>query len=252
MKYWKPSMKRAWLDCARRGRAWPLCRLAILWLVVVTAGCKSMQISGYQLGPSYRPTNVYRRNDALPLEIKRVAVLPLSATSSTPLLEAGIEALEPVLYAELEKTKRFEVIPVSPEQLRQWTGQTAWRADELLPPDLFERLRQGTGCDAVLFSQLTRYQPYQPLAIGWKFSLIEKPEAAVPPGNGVPLILWSADEVLDAGDPEVTNAARAYYSQHLRNEAPLADASTVLSSPARFGQYTLGTLLGTLPQRRNH
>jgi len=46
------------------------------------------------------------------------------------------EALEPLLYAELEKCKRFEVIPVSPEQLKQWTGKIGWRADEPLPPDI--------------------------------------------------------------------------------------------------------------------
>jgi hypothetical protein len=248
-------MKRALLSVLTERRGRLIRGLLPVWLVVMAAGCKSFQISGYQLGPSYRPTNIYRRYDTLPLEIKRVAVLPLSSATPTALAAAGIDALEPILYAELEKTKRFEVIPVSTEQMRQWTGQTRWRADELLPPDLFERLRQATGCDAVLFSQLTRYQPYQPLAIGWKFSLIEKTAmpAATPsaPGNGAPVILWSADEVLDAGDPEVTNAARSYYSQHLRNEAPLSDSSTVLSSPGRFGQYTLGTLLATLPARKN-
>ncbi len=248
-------MKRAWHNGLTDRRGWLIRGLLPVGLAVMAVGCKSFQISGYQLGPSYRPTNIYRRNDLLPLEIKRVAVLPVSSASPTALTAAGVEALEPILYAELEKTKRFEVIPVSAEQLRQWTGQTRWRADEPLPPDLFERLRRETGCDAVLFSQLTRYQPYQPLAIGWKFSLIEK--TGMPtvtssmPGNGAPVILWSADEVLDAGDPEVTNAARSYYAQHLRNEAPLSDSSTVLSSPGRFGQYTLGTLLATLPARKN-
>jgi hypothetical protein len=243
-------MKRAWLNGLAHRRSRLIRGLLPIWLAVMAAGCKSLEISGYQLGPSYRPTNIYRRNDILPLEIKRVAVLPLSSPTPSALATAGIEALEPILYAELEKTKRFEVIPVSTEQMRQWTGQTRWRADESLPPDLFERLRQETGCDAVLFSQLTRYQPYQPLAIGWKFSLIEK--TVMPAGtSSVPVILWSADEVLDAGDPEVTNAARSYYAQHLRNEAPLSDPSTVLSSPGRFGQYTLGTLLATLPARKN-
>jgi len=65
-------------------------------------------------------------------------------------------------------------------------------------------------------------------------------------------ILWSADEVFDAGDVGVANAARAYYSQHLRNEAPLSDSSTVLGSPSRFGQYTLNALFATLPGRQNH
>jgi len=122
--------------------------------------------------------------------------------------------------------------------------------DEALPPEFFGRVSEATGCDGILFCQLTRYEPYQPLAVGWKFSLVANP----PPGpvsarEMKDKILWSADEVIDAGEPGVANAARDYYAQHLRNEAPSADASTILSSPVRFGQYTLAALLDTLPDR---
>ncbi len=205
------------------------------------------------LGPSYKPTNFYRASDTLPANLRRVAILPLTvtiATGSGDFLEAGVETLEPLLYAELEKSKRFEVIPVTQQQMKQWTGQFGWRADEQLPPDLLKRLSELTGCDAVLFCQLTRYQPYQPLAVGWKFSLVETHNAgATTPNDFKARILWSADEVLDSGDPTVTTGARAYYTQHLRNDAPSADAATMLNSPVRFGQYTLATLLATLPGR---
>jgi hypothetical protein len=148
------------------------------------------------------------------------------------------------------------VVPVSGEQLRQWTGHSKWRADEALPGDFLQQLRAATGCDAVLFCQLIRYQPYEPLAVGWKFCLVEEPQTA----NDSTLsskelagrILWSADEVFDAGDVEVANAARAYYSQHLRDEAPVSDSSIVLGSPTRFGQYTLHALFTTLPRRQMH
>jgi hypothetical protein len=209
-----------------------------------------------EIGPRYKPTNIYRRSELLPPWVKRVAVLPLTTPTSSALLSAGVDDLGTVLYAELEKSGRFEVIPVSQEQLREWTGQSGWRADEQLPLNFLDRLRENTGCDGVLFCQLIRYQPYEPLAVGWKFTLVEKGET--PKATTAPLkdpglqILWSADEVFDAGDVGVANAARAYYSQHLRNEAPLSDSSTVLGSPSRFGQYTLNALFGTIPGRQNH
>jgi len=220
---------------------------------VLSAGCHvlpPLPNTVQDMGPRYRPSNIYRPTNALPSQIKRVAVLPLITPGSTAFLQAGIETLSPLLYAELEKCKRFEVIPISSEQLRQWTGRTGWRADEPLPPDFFARVSDATGCDAILFCQLTRFEPYQPLAVGWKFSLVANP----PPGplslqNVRDKILWSADEVLDAGEPGVSNAARDYYGQHLRNEAPSADATTILSSPVRFGQYTLAALLDTMPGR---
>ena len=51
--------------------------------------------------------------------------------------------LEPLVYAELEKSKRFEVILVTRQQMKQWTGQKLWRTDEQLPPDFFERICAG-------------------------------------------------------------------------------------------------------------
>ena len=152
-------------------------------------------------------------------------------------------ALEPILQSELGKSERFELVPVSGEQLRQWTGRSALRSDEALPADLFERLCAGTGCDGVLFSQLTVYQPYPPVAVGWKFSLVECA------GEKKGQILWSADEILDSGEPGVARGARAYYARQIRNEALLSDPTMVLYSPRQFGRYSLDNLLATLPAR---
>jgi hypothetical protein len=251
MKFLRNSMNKA----LRK----PTTLLAGLLAVSLCLGCKTvtslpdMPEVVKDMGPAYHPNNFYRRSNFLPPEIKRVALLPLTiTTSSDAVLEAGAESLGPIVYAELEKAKRFEVIPVTKEQMKQWTGQNNWRADEQLPPNLFQAVHDGTGCDAVIFCQLARYQPYQPVAVGWKFSLIETPHGDAT--NSTPLgfkpsIIWSIDEVLDSGDPEVATAARIYYTQHIRNESPAADVSTMMSSPVRFGQYTLDSLLGTLPER---
>jgi hypothetical protein len=191
--------------------------------------------------------NVYRRNNALPIEVRRVALLPLTTSGSGQYLDDGVAALSPLIYPELEKTRRFEVIPLSAQQMKAWTGQMGWRTDEPLPADFFAKIKEFTGCDAVMFCQLTRYQPYQPLATGWKFSLVQSSKETTEPQK--PRILWSVDEVMDGGEPTVATGARNYYAQHLRNDAASADAGTILSSPARFGQYTLATLFGTLPVR---
>jgi hypothetical protein len=253
MKFLENLMKKVWLDSCCGLMSLGLRIFCGLLAASLLAGCRALPQLPAQvqdLGPVYKPTNIYRRTNLLPAEVRRVAVFPLTTTtSSSAFLQAGVETLEPLLYAELEKAKRFEVIPVTPQQMKQWTGQDSWRSDEQLPPDLFERINAGTGCDAILFCQLTRYQPYPPLAVGWKFSLVQNPKTVVAaPGNPHPQILWTADEVLDAGDPPVATGARAYYSQHLRNDAPSADPATMLSSPTRFGQYTLATLLATLPE----
>ena len=99
--------------------------------------------------------------------------------------------------------------------------------------------------NAVLFSRLTSYRAYPPLALGWSFKLVECPEK---PGT-VPRILWAADETFDAGNAAVMNSARRHYLAQQTTAGPLADSRTVLQSPRRFAQYTLSALALTLPPR---
>ena len=134
---------------------------------------------------------------------------------------------------------------VSGDQLKQLTGQSAWRADDPLPLDFFDRLQRATGCDAVMFCQLTRFQAYQPVAVGWKLNLASKTAET----NAQPQLLWSVDEVLDAGEPRVAKAARTYYMQHVHAEQSQVDPAIILRSPSMFGQFSLSVLFATLPDR---
>ena len=220
----------------RRGLAWLGPGLGLAWLL---CGCDTPKI---KLPPyaHYKPTNIYRKGLIMDPDVKRVAILPMTTLQPTEAFQAGIDSLQPLLHAELEKAKRFEMIVVTPEQLQNWTGQRVWRADEQLPPDFFDRLRDETGCQGVFFNQLTRYEPYQPVAVGWKMTLVFNKEHQ---------IYWAADEVFDAGDDGVANAARSYESDHIVTQSPLPDPNAILSSPSRFGQYTLHALLTTLPLR---
>lgn len=207
--------------------------------LVFLAGCQSPPIHVLPQ-PRYKPTNVYRKGPVLDSEVRRVALLPMSGLLPTETFQAGVDSLQPILRSELEKTRRFEVIVITPEQLQRWTGQGVWRADEQLPPDFFDRLHDETGCTAVFFDQLSRYEPYQPVAIGWKLCLVYNKEHQ---------IFWSTDEVFDAGDSAVANSARDYEADHISTTSPIPDPNAILSSPSRFGQYTLHALLTTLPER---
>jgi hypothetical protein len=246
--------------------AFRLVGAGLLITMLLMTGCASVRhipTSAKDIGPSYKPSNVYVRSAAIPSEMRRVVVMPVTSTSSDAFMDAGVDALETTLQAELIKTKRFEVIPLTRERLMALTGRPGWRIDEVLPDGIFKKIQKATGCDAVLFAQLTRYQPYQPIAIGWKFTLVQTATVVIDDlvsgrdaSNTISHLrsqtFWSADEVLDSGDPSVSRAARAYYADHLSNEAPAADVSTMASSPQRFGQYAIYSLLGTLPPRAKY
>jgi hypothetical protein len=226
-------------DLLRRRWRWLARFLPGLALPLLLSGCESGKPQ-LPFEARYQPSNIYSKGPMLDPDVKRVALLPMAPLLPTETFQAGVDSLQPLLRAELEKTKRFDVIVVTPEQLRRWTGQGVWKVEDQLPPDFFDRLQEETGCHAVFFNQLTRYQPYQPVAVGWKLTLVFNKEH---------VIYWAADEVFDAGDDAVANSARAYESAHITTPSPLPDPNAILSSPSRFGQYTLHTLLATLPKR---
>ena len=217
----------------------------IQWLgclsgALLLAGCASWLPPRRDLVSSYKPRNVYCPTNALPAALRRVAVLPMTREESGVAAEEGVANLEPLLVAELRKRNAVEVIPVAREELQQWTGQPTWRAESALPTNLFQKISDATGCDAVLFCRLTVYRPHPPLAVGLGVKLITCPDRAV---------FWSVDEVFDASSAPVVSAAESYGAMELNLPSPQLDGSAVLLSPRRFGQYAAHAVMATLPGR---
>lgn len=216
-------------------------RLFLLTLgVLALAGCEALPMRELITGPSYQPHNVHRSEPYLPIRVRRVAVLPLTADEQQADTDAGQTALQPVLRDELGRTGKFELVFITREQLRQWTGRPNWSASDKLPPDFFKTLRAEFGCDAVLFCRLTRYQAYPPLAVGWHLKLVDAQK---------PRTLWAVDEIFDAGDPKVVAGARRFQQRQPSASPVLADSRSILSSPRQFGHYTASVVLATLPER---
>jgi hypothetical protein len=167
----------------------------------------------------------------LSAQVRRVAVLPLSGPN-------GSADLQAVLLSEMSKRNVFEIVPVFPSDLVALSGKAAWNADEALPEGFIEKVCVATGSDAVMFCQVTHYQPYPPLAVGWRLRLVERHGAST---------AWAADQVFDTRDQAVAQLA---WRHDGGNPDPWWPEPTGLAlSPRRFGQCTAGVLLETLPRR---
>jgi hypothetical protein len=211
-----------------------------LLVFLLLGGCSTAPLTDPIIGPDFVPNNVYRQSPKLPPTIRRAVVLPLGFDSSDTLAIAGREVTEPILHSELSKQARFELVFVSPDQLRLWTGRDRWDFQEALPREFLSILREKTGAEAIFFPYLTQYSPYPPIRIGWRFKLTTATDGDV---------LWSADEVFDAGFGPVSNSARRYARAHLNKIPVLEDSRAILLSPSAFAQYTLSALLDTIPGR---
>ena len=184
----------------------------------------------------FRPENVFATPVILSPYLQRVAVLPLAAAGQGADLPEGCDVLNSILQDELVKTKKFEVVAVSPEVLRHRTGHPAWTGAETLPPDFFGSLRRVYGCDAVLFAELTTFHAYAPLVVGWRLKLVDARSQS---------IIWEADEVFDASQPQVASGAKHFQ----RREHLPANDWAMLNSPRQFGRFSAATLLACLPGR---
>lgn len=217
-----------------------IARAALVVALGATAGCKTGRLSDPVMGVGYSPGNVYTSFSQLPVSLRRVAVLPLTCDTKASELEYGRQVLGAVLSEELGKTKKFELVAVSPEQLRIWTGRTAWRAEETLPADFLKLIKEQLGCDAVLFSRLTQYRAYPPLTVGFSLKLAEVDTTE---------FVWAVDEIFDASEPSVVNSARRYQLTREQLPASLSDSRSILNSPSGFGRYAANSVFQTLPAR---
>ena len=212
----------------------------ILAIGLILAGCQTPKPSLPELGARFEPKNVYRAVDALPGNLQRVVLMPV--TLSTPDLATldHRNQLAKILEEELKKTHRFEVIKATPEELRRGFGKDAFSAGEPLPADLLTRIQSAHSADGVIFAQLASYRPFPPVAIGWELRLVTADQGGT---------LWSIDETFDASQAEVARSARDYFRGHHTGASELADPQSDLRSPSRFCRYTAQTVWQTLPKR---
>lgn len=214
--------------------------ISLLSMLGVLAGCALPQAAPPPFPAAYQPRNVFQLGSALPPAIRRVAVLPMSCDPNDPQMLAGRETLEPVLWAELGKTHRFETVAISPELLQHRTGRPQWSCEEALPGNLFPWLADTRDCDAVLFCRLTVFRAYAPLAVGWRMRLVDLRTHAT---------VWAGDETLDASQAPVPAVTWRTLLAQLPGYPAAPDTWAAENSPRQFGQLAAERLLATLPSR---
>ena len=191
-------------------------------------------LSGKQA--TFEAKNAYTTGTLSP-DIQRVIILPTFHVSDQG---PDLRLLDTIFTIELNKTLLFEVVPVARDQLKMLFGQEHFASVNSLPPTLFDTLKSSYGAQAVIFTDLTHYDPYRPIAIGLRCKL-----ADLNTGN----VLWAFDQIFDAGDPRVAQGAMHYFEQLNSNRYPLNRAESILQSPQRFSRFVAFATFQTLPRR---
>lgn len=158
--------------------------------------------------------------------IRRVAMLP----AHHPKLQGEVlKEIDAALNAELSKKAVFEVVPITRSAMELLTDRREISSVERVPGDLFRKLRDQYGVEAVMFNDLTHYSPYRPVSLGVRSKLVD-----IETGT----IQWASDLMLDSGNANVAESARAYQKVLCRDNFPVrSDGATVLMSPRLFAQF---------------
>lgn len=186
-----------------------------------------------RVGPFYHPGN--HAGEPSLGGIRRVVVLPVWSGNVAPSESAA--ALDETILTALQGENRFEAVPLTrAECLRRFRAE-ALSSSSALPHDFLATLKREFAADAVLFIDLTVYQPYSPLGLGFRSKL-----ATI---DGTRLV-WTFDNLFLAEDPLVANAARHHFL-HRDRTVPADQSQAVLQSPSRFASYAASAMFATLP-----
>jgi hypothetical protein len=201
------------------------------------SGCEFLDITVPEPPvPPYVPVN-FHGEARLPAGLHRVALLPAHGGTVTDAESAA--ALDPVLLTALQRQARFEIVAISRADCHRMFDAGSFGSADALPPGLLEKLAQVYAVDAVIFTDITVYQPYRPLAVGFRAKLATVHDVR---------LVWSFDEVFSAGQAAMLTSVRDYYEGGDR-AAPVDVSSSVLQSPTRFGAVASDLMFKTLPPR---
>ncbi|MCE9612502.1 MAG: DUF799 domain-containing protein [Chthoniobacter sp.] len=200
-------------------------------LVALVAASVSLLLSGcitgrHALAPPPPPPQNYLAPETGRKPLRRVALLPLW---SEKLPGDYLRDLDSAFNSELTKMALFEVVPVSRTQMEAAFGERQLASIDELPSQTLSRLRAEFGVDGVVFTDLTHFSPYRPLAMAVRAKLVD-----VSTGE----IRWAFDYAYDSGNAAVATAARKFQLRYTNEHQALSsDGGSILLSPSRFAKY---------------
>lgn len=203
--------------------------------LLLAGGCSSVskQFDPTYIGPFHSVGNIYQVPGGIPQEIHRVAVMPLTHAPGNRSAERGVPLMIRTVTEELARARAFEIIAITPTKLDNLIGHRSLRADDKLPYNFVPKIKEETGCQAVLFVELTTYRAYPPVALGWKLHLFDLETEE---------LIWAVDEVFDVGQSPVANSLRRHIREHHSPHNAAATQLLVLDSPRELARYSLGEI----------
>jgi len=196
--------------------------------VSIAFGCMALGLlaTGCKIARAPRPQriNTYLAEPGDLDSIRRIMVLPFSSEASTP---ANCEGIRDAFLTELQKIRRFEVVPLPDTAQESRELRESLRTGRLSAPAMV-RLCNRYSLDGVFVGTVVSWRPYRPPHLGMRTYLFSVHSAEA---------VWAVDAMFDTNDLATISDLRDYTRRVLRDDGNLHGWELTLLSPSMFTKY---------------
>ncbi|MBM4063232.1 MAG: hypothetical protein FJ265_19365 [Planctomycetes bacterium] len=200
---------------------------ALLWL-----GCLWLAGCQFARAPEPKVVNCYLAERADLANVRRIMVLPFTQEDG---VQADCQQVRDAFVAELQKLRRFEVVPLPVDaQEDDVLNRSIHRGR--LSTEAMVRLCNRYALDGVFVGTVTKWRAYQPPHLGMRTQLISVHSGAT---------VWAVDAIYDTSD-RTTVADLRHYAEHVQqHDGSLHGWEMTMLAPTRFLNYVACRFVGT-------
>ena len=171
-----------------------------------------------------KPVEAYFSDPRDTAPLRRVVVLPFSIEGRS---DADPMLVWSIFCKELQKTARFEVLPLPEEDRDEWLDNIA-RLRGIFPISKLLDFCDKYKADAVIFGTVTRFRAYKPPCLGLRIGMVSAQTGQV---------VWETDAVYDMSEEDSLLDLKNYISSVTAPIDSLHSWELTLLSPRRFVSY---------------
>lgn len=203
-----------------------LLRCGALLMAVGFGGCQ------IERAPEPKAINCYLAERADLANVRRIMVLPFTPADG---VQADCQMVRDAFVAELQKLRRFEVVPL-PVSAEEDDVLNASIHRGRLSTDAMVRLCTRYHLDGVMVGTVTNWRAYQPPHLGLRTQLVSVHSGAT---------VWAVDAMYDTSDRTTISDLRHYAQTYQQDDGNLHGWEMNMLAPTRFTTYVACRFVGT-------
>jgi TolB-like protein len=205
-------------------------RAPVMWAattaLALLAGCQ------FARPPEPKPINSYLAEPADLANVRRIMVLPFGHETG---VTADCNKVRDAFVAELQKLRRFEVVPL-PSEAREDDELNTSLAHGRLSTEAMVRLCNRYLLDGVLLGSVTSWRAYTPPHLGMRTQLVSVHSGAQ---------VWAVDAIFDTTDRSTVSDLQHYTETTQQDDGNLHGWELTKLSPGKFTSYVAHRFVGT-------